>query len=216
MSAPESNNQPQVQFSATQTITVPDGVRVAARVKWFDNTMNYGFATVLEGEHTGKDIFVHQSNILTIGQNVYRTLRPGEYIEFALEETQGNEHKHQAVHITGPRACPLMCETNPQRRRTTFENGQGRGSPFGYVASPVAQGYGRGGFVPRGDSQSGFVPRGDSQSGFVPRGDSQSGFVPRGDSQSGFVPRGDSQSGFVPRGRGRGRGVGRRPVESSN
>ena len=182
MSAPESNSQPQVQFSATQTITVPEGVRVAARVKWFDNTMNYGFATVLEGEHTGKDIFVHQSNILTLGQNVYRTLRAGEYIEFELEETQGNEHKHQAVHVTGPRACPLMCETNPQRRR---ENGQGRGAPFGFVSS-AAQGYGRGGFVPRGDSQSGFVPRGDSQSGFVPRG------------------------------RGRGRGAGRRPVETTN
>jgi cold shock CspA family protein len=226
MSAPETTTQqPQTPvFTATQTITVPDGVRVAARVKWFDNAMSYGFATVLEGEHTGKDIFVHQSNILTLGQNVYRTLRAGEYVEFALEETQDNEHKHQAVAVTGPRTCPLMCETNPQRRRT-----QGHGPDGDFVHSPVTQGFGRGGFVPRGDSQSGFVPRGDSQSGFVPRGDSQrgfvprgdsqSGFVPRGDSQSGFVPRGDSQSGFVPRGRGRGgrgRGAGRRPFESTN
>lgn len=144
MSAPESNSQPQAQFSATQTITVPEGVRVAARVKWFDNTMNYGFATVLEGEHTGKDIFVHQSNILTLGQNVYRTLRAGEYVEFALEETRGNEHKHQAVHVTGPRACPLMCETNPQRRRTKFESGRGRGAPFGFGGQGYVRGRGRG------------------------------------------------------------------------
>lgn len=151
MSAPESNSQQQSQqqFSATQTITVPSGVRVAARVKWFDNTMNYGFATVLEGEHTNKDIFVHQSNILTLGQNVYRTLRAGEYVEFELEETQGNEHKHQAVHVTGPRACPLMCETNPQRRRTNFENGQSRGAPFGFASAHGGNSYGRGGFAPR-------------------------------------------------------------------
>jgi cold shock CspA family protein len=187
MSTPETTTQqPQtVGFTATQTIAVPDGVRVAARVKWFDNAMSYGFATVLEGEHTGKDIFVHQSNILTLGQNVYRTLRAGEYVEFALEETQGNEHKHQAVAVTGPRACPLMCETNPQRRRTNFVGGQGRGAPFGNGVSPVTQGFGRGGFTPRGDSQGGFTPRGDSQGGFTPRG-------------------------------GRGRGAGRRPVESAN
>ncbi len=147
--APETNTHTQLPtFSATQTITVPDGVRVSARVKWFDNAMSYGFATVLEGEHTGKDIFVHQSNILTLGQNVYRTLRAGEYVEFALEETQGHEHKHQAIAVTGPRACPLMCETNPQRRRTNFVSAQGRGAPFGNVVA--TQGFGRGGFASRG------------------------------------------------------------------
>lgn len=150
MSANVSNSQQQAHqqvqphFSATQKIVVPEGVRVAARVKWFDNKMNYGFATVLSGEHTGKDIFVHQSNILTIGQNVYRTLCMGEYIELELEETQGNEHRYQAVHVTGPHACPLMCETNPQRHRHNFETGHKRGATY------VAQGYGSGGFVTRG------------------------------------------------------------------
>ena len=41
----------------------------------------------------------------------------GEYIEFALEETPNSEHKFQAKAVTGPHACPLMCETSPIRRR---------------------------------------------------------------------------------------------------
>lgn len=145
MSSVENQTVQEQQFSATQKLSVPEGERVSARVKWFDNAMNYGFATVLEGEHTGKDIFVHQSNILTLGKNVYRTLRAGEYVEFALEETENNEHKHQAVNVTGPRACPLMCETNPQRRRPTNRNVLHH-VPAGFVAVPVSQGYGRGGY----------------------------------------------------------------------
>jgi len=155
MSAPVTETQ--TDTSAIQTITVPEGTRYAARVKWFDNTMNYGFATVLEGEHTGKDIFVHQSNILTLSKNVYRSLRAGEYIEFALEETTGNEHKHQAVSVTGPRKCPLMCETNPQRRRPNFNGGRNQ-LPLGFVAVPAHPGYGRGGF--RGGRGRGGAGRG--------------------------------------------------------
>lgn len=109
-------------LSTTQRIQVTAGTpRYSARVKWFDNAMNYGFATVLEGEHTGKDIFIHQSNILTLGQNVYRTLRTAEYIEFGLVETPDSEHKFLAKEVTGPGACPLMCETNPLVRRRTVK-----------------------------------------------------------------------------------------------
>lgn len=170
--------QTNTPISATQTITVPEGTRVAARVKWFDNTMNYGFATVLEGEHTGKDIFVHQSKLLTVGQNVYRTLCPGEYVEFALEEVQENEHKHQAVHVTGPRACPLMCETNPQRRRPAHNNVARAGGP----SAPFP-----------------FVPVG--------------GYVSRPNGNHYGSHRGGDHGQYPTRGRGR--GAGRRPVESS-
>lgn len=111
-------------LSITQRIQVTAGTtRYSARVKWFDNAMNYGFATVLDGEHTGKDIFIHQSNILTLGQNVYRTLRTAEYIEFSLVETPDSEHKFLAKDVTGPGACPLMCETNPLVRRRTVKAG---------------------------------------------------------------------------------------------
>ena len=106
-----------------QTIQVPEGERYMAIVKWFDNSLNYGFATILSGDHVNKDIFVHQSNILTLNTNIYRTLRMGEYIEFALEATDSTEHKFQAVAVTGPSAGILMCESNPGRRNNTTHNG---------------------------------------------------------------------------------------------
>lgn len=119
-----SSEQPTTQPSTTtttsqlQTITVPEGQRHIARVKWFDNTLSYGFATVTSGEHAGRDIFVHQSNILTLAQGIYRTLRMGEYIEFNVEESTDNNHKYQAIAVTGPGAGQLMCESNPRRPRT--------------------------------------------------------------------------------------------------
>jgi cold shock CspA family protein len=99
-----------------QVITVPEGARYIARVKWFDNKLNFGFATIVHGEHAGNDIFVHQSNVLTFTPGIYRTLRPGEYIEFGLEETKtGSAHKYQASAISGPHAGLLMCESSPRR-----------------------------------------------------------------------------------------------------
>ncbi len=99
-----------------QVITVPEGARYVARVKWFDNKLNFGFATIVHGERAGNDIFVHQSNVLTFTPGIYRTLRPGEYIEFGLEETKpGSAHKYQASAITGPHAGLLMCESSPRR-----------------------------------------------------------------------------------------------------
>jgi len=107
------SNSTQLQL---QTINVPEGVRYIARVKWFDNKLNFGFATIVHGEHAGSDIFVHQSNMLTFTHGIYRTLRPGEYIEFGLEETKpGSSHKYQASAITGPHAGILMCESSPRR-----------------------------------------------------------------------------------------------------
>lgn len=101
-----------------QNIAVPEGTRYIARVKWFDNTLSYGFATITSGDQAGKDIFVHQSNILTLSQGVYRTLRMGEYIEFHLEESTENTHKYHATAVTGPNSGLLMCETNPRRPRS--------------------------------------------------------------------------------------------------
>lgn len=109
-----------------QTITVPEGQRYIARVKWFDNTLSYGFATVTSGDHAGRDIFVHQSNILTLAQGIYRTLRMGEYIEFNLEESADSGHRYQAIAVTGPGAGQLMCESNPRRPRVQQVNHQGQ------------------------------------------------------------------------------------------
>ena len=111
------SNSTQTQL---QTISVPEGMRYVARVKWFDNKLNFGFATIVHGEHAGNDIFVHQSNVLTFTPGIYRTLRTGEYIEFGLEETNpGSTHKYQASAVTGPHAGILMCESSPRHPAST-------------------------------------------------------------------------------------------------
>ena len=40
--------------------------RYLGQVKWFDNKLGYGFITVLTGDHSGTDIFVHQTNVGSI------------------------------------------------------------------------------------------------------------------------------------------------------
>ena len=37
--------------------------RLCGQVKWFNNKAGYGFITVNDGEHSGKDIFIHYSTI---------------------------------------------------------------------------------------------------------------------------------------------------------
>ncbi len=91
---------------------IPDSQRYTAVVKWFDNGLNYGFATILEGEHEGKDTFVHQSNIITDNEGIYRSLKKGEYIEFAIEPCENATHQFQASNVTGLKKGPVMCETN--------------------------------------------------------------------------------------------------------
>ena len=53
--------------------------RFTGQVKWFNTKAGYGFITVCDGEHTGKDIFVHFSSIQVVNQQ-YRYLVQGEYI----------------------------------------------------------------------------------------------------------------------------------------
>jgi CspA family cold shock protein len=48
------------------------------KVKWFNNTKGFGFV-VPEG--TDDDVFAHFSQIQIEG---YRTLKPGQYVEFDL------------------------------------------------------------------------------------------------------------------------------------
>ena len=54
-------------------------------VKWFDAVKGYGF---IAGDD-GKDIFVHQSNILMKG---FRTLEVGQRVSYQIEPTEkGNK-----------------------------------------------------------------------------------------------------------------------------
>ena len=63
------------------------------RVKWFSDTRGFGFITI---DKTEIDVFVHHSSILGQG---YKTLSPGEQVEFDVVETQKGK---KAVKIKKP------------------------------------------------------------------------------------------------------------------
>lgn len=76
-----------------------------ACVKWFNPKSGYGFITDCEN---GEDIFVHHSE-LQAGENVYRSLTTGEYIEYLLSVDQHG--KSTATTVTGIKGGVLLCET---------------------------------------------------------------------------------------------------------
>lgn len=59
-------------------------------VKWFNDGKGYGFIA----REDGSDLFVHHSQINGVG---YRTLHPGERVEF--EEVKGDKGA-EATHVT--------------------------------------------------------------------------------------------------------------------
>ena len=84
--------------------------RVLGRVKWFNNKVGYGFVSVNEGEHQGKDIFVHHS-VISVGDQQYRYLVQGEYVELGITAVSGGKYNFQASEVVGVRGGKLMCET---------------------------------------------------------------------------------------------------------
>jgi len=93
----------------TQQDSVTSSNSLLGRVKWFNNTTGYGFITVLSGEHTDTDIFVHHSAIQVENQQ-YKYLVQGEYVSFVLSKSSG-PHEYQATHVVGVANGKLMCET---------------------------------------------------------------------------------------------------------
>ena len=75
------------------------------RVKWFNNKKGYGFITILSEEHNGKDVFVHQTNIIPVN-STYRTLSLGEYVSLDVS----TDEKEQALNVTGVLGGPLHCD----------------------------------------------------------------------------------------------------------
>lgn len=94
--------------------------RSNGRVKWFNNRAGYGFITVGNGDKEGDDIFVHHS-ALNVGQEQYKYLVQGEYVEFDWSETDNSdEHKWQASNVCGMNGGKLMCETRNEIK--SFKN----------------------------------------------------------------------------------------------
>lgn len=80
--------------------------KYVGQCKWFNDLLGYGFVTVCDGVHKGKDIFVHHSGIMPLNSN-YRTLKKGEYLNFDIVNGMNGE---QAVQVTGIQGGPLMCD----------------------------------------------------------------------------------------------------------
>jgi len=95
------------------------------RVKWFNNKAGYGFITVVSKEQSETDIFVHHSSI-NVGNEQYKYLVQGEYVEFKLENTNGGSHAYQATNVSGINGGKLMCETRRQSKlvRTNYKEGE--------------------------------------------------------------------------------------------
>lgn len=86
-------------------------------VKWFNPRAGYGFLTNCR---TKEDVFVHHSQITT-GENVYKTLTQGEYIEY--DTTSDDTGKVLASNVTGILGGQLLCE---RPRRPARKDGGGR------------------------------------------------------------------------------------------
>lgn len=84
--------------------------RLTGQVKWFNTKAGYGFITVCDGEHKGKDIFVHFSSV-KVANSQYRYLVQGEYVDFSLLKPEGDKYEFHAVDVSGVKGGTIMCET---------------------------------------------------------------------------------------------------------
>lgn len=112
----------------TQSVTpVFDGTRYQGRVKWFNNRAGFGFVTVLEGPHSGEDVFAHHSGI-KVESEQYKYLVQGEYVEFELRKSDNDDHPFQAGSIAGVKSGMLMCETRATMRKENTQTKREGGS----------------------------------------------------------------------------------------
>ena len=98
-----------------------------ASVKWFNHKSGYGFITDLE---TNSDVFVHHNGIVT-GDNVYKTLTTGEYVEYDTSNDKSN--KTLAINVTGIKGGKLLCEHIKSIRPTTNQPGYRNGQQLSEV-----------------------------------------------------------------------------------
>ena len=85
-------------------------------VKWFNKKSGFGFITMMEGSHVGKDIFVHHSGV-TVGKDQYKYLVQGEYVQLdVVAGSHTSTHEHQSSKVTGVKGGKLLCETRSEMR----------------------------------------------------------------------------------------------------
>ena len=108
--------------------------KALGQVKWFNNKSGFGFITVMNGDHSGKDIFVHHSDLL-VDEEQYRYLVTGEYVEFKLSELsddnmkdKDDKHKFKASEVKGVCSGTLMCEVRKNLREEHTEQHERHGT----------------------------------------------------------------------------------------
>ena len=85
-------------------------------VKWFNKKSGFGFITMMEGTHLGKDIFVHHSGVI-VGKDQYKYLVQGEYVQVdVVAGAHTGNHEYQSSKVTGVKGGKLMCETRNEMR----------------------------------------------------------------------------------------------------
>ena len=89
-------------------------------VKWFDTKKGWGFITVLtqDVDESNADVFVHYTN-LTVRNNEYKRLFPGEYVSFSIGKGQGKHGKDICIDVTGIMGGRLLTE-HPEHRYKFF------------------------------------------------------------------------------------------------
>ena len=97
-----------------------DSVKETGCVKWFNNKSGYGFISSCDAG--GSDVFVHHSS-LRVGDEQYRYLVAGEYVEYS-KEPASNDHEWQATNVTGVKGGKLMCETRNEMRNAASQDGK--------------------------------------------------------------------------------------------
>lgn len=102
-------------MTTTQT---SDSQQTKGQVKWFNNKAGYGFITVCDGEHAGKDIFVHWSAIQVSNSDYYKYLVQGEYVELSITKPEHDKYEFHAANVTGVCGGAIMCETRMQTQET--------------------------------------------------------------------------------------------------
>ena len=90
-----------------------------ARVKWFNRTAGWGFTSLTKSAegHENDDIFVHWKS-LDVGNEQYKYLVNGEYVNIKINYTPDGKHSYQASNVTGVDGGQLMCETRNQENES--------------------------------------------------------------------------------------------------
>jgi cold shock CspA family protein len=118
MSDQVSSSSSAVQSSAASISA--SGTKYTGRVKWFNNKYGYGFITVISTDEAasvaiGADVFAHHSEV-AVGEDQYRYLVQGEYVEFSVVKTTSGNHEYQCAKVRGIHGGQLICETRHAAR----------------------------------------------------------------------------------------------------